>query len=57
MKKFLVIIPLLLLVGCSNKVEEEKYAYLEYKDNLQKQEEFQADDELDFNTYFNIKSK
>ena len=57
MKKFLVIIPLLLLVGCSNKVEEEKYAYLEYKDNLQKQEEFQADDELDFNTYFNIKRK
>ena len=55
MKKVLLIIPLfLLLVGCSNKVEDEKYAYIEYKNNLEKQEEFTSHDNLDFNTFFNI---
>ena len=55
MKKILLIIPLfLLLVGCSNKVEDDKYAYIEYKNNLEKQEEFTSHDSLDFNTFFNI---
>lgn len=55
MKKILLIIPLfLLLIGCSNKHEEDKFAYLEYKNNLEKQEEFTPDTELDFNTYFDI---
>lgn len=55
MKKVLLIIPLfLLLIGCSNKVEDDKYAYLEYKNNLEKQEEFDNGDNLDFNTFFDI---
>ncbi len=55
MKKLLLIIPLfLLLIGCSNKVEDNKFAYLEYKNNLEKQEEFVDNDGLDFNTFFNI---
>ena len=55
MKRLLLIIPLfLLLIGCSNKVEEDKFAYLEYKNNLEKQEEFIDDDNLGFNTFFNI---
>lgn len=55
MKKFLVVISLFLLVGCSTKVEEEKYAYLEYKNDLEEQTEYDNEDSLDFNTYFNIK--
>ncbi len=55
MKKVLLIIPLvLLLIGCSNKVEDDKFAYLEYKKNLEKQEDFINNDELDFNTFFDI---
>ena len=55
MKKILLIIPLfLLLIGCSNKVEDNKFAYLEYKNNLEKQEDFTSSDGLDFNTFFNI---
>ncbi len=55
MKKVLLVIPIfLLLMGCSNKVEDNKFAYLEYKNNLEKQEEFIDNDELDFNTFFNI---
>ena len=55
MKKVLLIIPIfLLLMGCSNKVEDNKFAYLEYKNNLEKQEEFIDNDGLDFNTFFNI---
>lgn len=55
MKKILLIIPLfLLLIGCTSKVEEDKFAYLEYKNNLEKQEEFSIHDSLDFNTFFNI---
>ena len=55
MKKILLIIPLfLLLIGCSNKVEEDKFAYIEYKNNLEKQEEFIDNESLDFNTFFNI---
>lgn len=55
MKKIILIIPLfLLLIGCSDKVEDNKFAYLEYKNNLEKQEEFLENDGLDFNTFFNI---
>lgn len=54
MKKILLILPLILLVGCTNEVEKNKYAYLEYKSELQKQEVFNEED-TDFNTYFNIK--
>ncbi len=55
MKKVLLIIPLfLLLIGCTNKVEDEKFAYIEYKNNLEAQEEFTDHDSLDFNTFFNI---
>lgn len=55
MKKILLIIPILfLLFGCSNKVEDNKFAYIEYKNNLEKQEEFMDNDGLDFNTFFNI---
>lgn len=55
MKKILLIIPILLLLfGCSNKVEDNKFAYIEYKNNLEKQEEFMDNDGLDFNTFFNI---
>ena len=55
MKKLLLIIPLfLLLIGCSNKIEDDKFAYLEYKNNLEKQEEFIDNEGLDCNTFFNI---
>lgn len=55
MKKILLIIPMfLLLIGCTNKVEDNKFAYLEYKNNLEKQEEFIDNDGLDFNAFFNI---
>ncbi len=55
MKKILLIIPILLLLfGCSNKVEDNKFAYIEYKNNLEKQEEFMDNDGLGFNTFFNI---
>lgn len=48
------LLPLILLVGCTNNVEENKYSYLDYKDKLQKQESFSTDDDIDFNVYFNI---
>ena len=54
MKKFLLVVPLLFLVGCTNQVEEDKYTYLEYKSDLQEQDTFNEKDELEFNTYFNI---
>lgn len=55
MKKILLILPLLLLlVGCTNKVEENKIAYLEYKSKLQEQETFTEEESVDFNTFFNI---
>ncbi|MGM9882158.1 MAG: hypothetical protein ACI31S_04880 [Bacilli bacterium] len=54
MKRILLIMLLFLLVGCTNKVEEEKNNYLTYKSNLQEKEEFDNEEELDFNTYFNI---
>ena len=55
MKKFILIIPIfLLLIGCSNKVEDDKFAYIEYKNNLEAQEEFADNESLDFNTFFNI---
>lgn len=56
MKKLAVLIPLLLLlVGCTNEVEEGKYSYLEYKHELEEKEIFNTEEEIDFNTYFNIK--
>ena len=54
MKKLVVLIPLLLLVGCTNKVEENKIAYLEYKKELEKQEKFSTKEEIDFDAHFNI---
>jgi len=54
MKKNLLILPLLiLLVGCTNKVEENKIAYLEYKNELEETENF-TEERADFNTFFNI---
>lgn len=54
MKKLILFIPLILLIGCTNEVEENKYAYLEYKNELQSQEVFSEEEDIDFNTYFNI---
>ena len=54
MKKLVVLmIPILLLTACSSN-EEDKIAYLEYKNNLEKQEVFCEEDKLDFNVYFNV---
>lgn len=58
MKKIALILPLfILLVGCTNKVEENKYAYLEYKNDLLEQETFNEEEDIDFNTYFNIEKE
>lgn len=55
MRKYLFIACcLLLLVGCSTKEEDEKYAYLEYKNDLETQKVYDDEDSLDFDTYFNI---
>ena len=54
MKKVVVLVLVFLLVGCSTKIEEEKYTYLEYKSALEEKEEFDSDDKLDFNTFFDI---
>lgn len=51
-KALLLAISLFLLVGCSTKEEDEKIAYLEYKNELEEVEDFTS--EVDFNTYFNI---
>lgn len=53
MKIFLLILPLILLMGCTNEVEENKYSYLTYKSELQEQEVFD-EEAIDFNTFFNI---
>lgn len=53
MKKMLLILPLILLMGCTNEVEENKYAYLTYKSELQEQEVLD-EETADFNTFFNI---
>ena len=46
MKKLVVlIIPILLLTACTSN-EEDKIAYLEYKNELEKQEKFSPEDEL-----------
>ena len=54
MKKIVILLPLIFLVGCTNKVEENKYSYLEYKRVLEQKEEFTDREKIDFNTYFNI---
>ena len=55
MKKILLLIPLfLLLIGCSSRYEDDKFSYLEYKNNLERQETFDDGDNLDFNTFFYI---
>lgn len=56
MKKLAVLTLLLLIIisGCTNKVEEEKNAYLSYKSDLEEKEEFTDNDKLDFNIYFDI---
>jgi hypothetical protein len=41
-------------MGCTNKVEENKISYLEYKNELQKKEIFDTEEQTEFNTYFNI---
>lgn len=51
-KALLLAISLFLLVGCSTKEEDEKIAYLEYKNELEEVENLTS--EVDFNTYFNI---
>ena len=55
MKKLLVLISIFLLVGCSTKEENEKYTYLECKNDLEEQKEYDTEETLDFSTYFNIK--
>ena len=55
MKRLVVFLSLLFLVGCTSDVEENKYAYLEYKNELEEQETFNNEEEMDFNIYFNIK--
>ena len=55
MKRYLfIIVGLLFLVGCSTKEENEKYAYLEYKNDSESQDVYDEEDSLDFDTYFNI---
>ena len=55
MKRIIIfIIPLLFLIGCTSELEVEKYEYLTYKSELQEKDEFESEEELDFNTYFNI---
>lgn len=54
MKKVLIILSLFLLVGCTSKLEDEKIAYLEYKSDLEKQEEFTDNSSLEYNIFFNI---
>lgn len=57
MKKILIlIIPILLLTACTSN-EEDKIAYLEYKNELEKKEVFSSEDDLDFNVYFNVKKE
>jgi len=54
MKKILLILPvIILLVGCTNEVEENKISYLEYKNELEETETF-TEESVDFNTFFNI---
>ena len=55
MKKIILILPLIFIVGCTNDTEENKIAYLEYKSELQEHETFAVEEEINFNTYFNIK--
>ena len=55
MKKIILLIPLLfVLVGCTNKEEENKMAYLEYNNELEERDIFNSEENLDFNVYFNI---
>lgn len=54
MKKLILFLPIILLIGCTNTVEENKYSYLEYKSELQKEDNLNVNDNVDFNIFFNI---
>lgn len=55
MKKIVVFIFMLLfLCSCSNKHENDKIAYLEYKNSLEEQNVFSDIETLPFNVFFNI---
>ena len=47
----------MVLVGCTNEVEEEKNVYLTYKSNLQETEDLKSESELGFNTYFDVQKE
>lgn len=55
MKKAVIILPLIFLVGCTTTAEDNKYTYLSYKSELQKKEEFDKEDDSHFSSYFNVK--
>lgn len=46
-RKYLLLIPMLLLVGCTNKLEEEKSDYLTYKSELLTTKNFAKEEELE----------
>ena len=56
-KLIILIIPILLLMGCTSSEEKEKVAYLEYKNDLENKESYSEEETLDFNIYFNIEKK
>ena len=48
MKRYLfIIVGLLFLVGCSTKEENEKYAYLEYKNDLESQDVYDEEGDME----------
>lgn len=53
MRKLIILfIPIIFLTACTSN-EEDKIAYLEYKDELVKHDSF-SEEKLDFNVYFNV---
>ena len=56
-KLIILIIPILLLMGCTCSEEKEKVAYLEYKNDLENKESYSEEETIDFNIYFNIEKK
>lgn len=53
-KKYLLLVPMFLLIGCTNKLEEEKSDYLTYKSELQEAKEFKTEEELECNIDFDL---